>query len=67
MQLESICRQLGDGWLTAQEHLIAAMPSIVVPQERNVMLNPAHRLMSDVKIVSTERFRFDPRLATPLA
>jgi hypothetical protein len=43
------------------------MPSIIVPQERNVMLNPAHRPMSDVRIVSTERFRFDPRLATPTA
>jgi hypothetical protein len=32
-----------------------------------MMINPAHRLMAKVKIVSTERFRFDPRLATPLA
>ena len=61
------CRQLGDGWLTAQETLVATMPSIIVPQERNVMINPAHSLMSDVRIISTERFRFDPRLATPTA
>jgi RES domain-containing protein len=60
------CRQLGDGWLTAREHLIATMPSMLVPQERNVMIHPAHRLMAAVKIVSIERFRFDPRLVTPL-
>jgi hypothetical protein len=45
--------------------VFATMPSIIIPQERNVMINPAHPLMAEVKVVSTERFRFDPRLATP--
>ncbi|MEA2904446.1 MAG: hypothetical protein QOI12_1833 [Alphaproteobacteria bacterium] len=58
------CRQLGDGWLQAQEHLVCTVPSIMVPQERNVLINPAHRMMPLVKIVSTAPFRFDPRLAT---
>jgi RES domain-containing protein len=62
---EMRCRQLGDEWLAAHEHVFATMPSIIIPQERNVMINPAHPLMAEVKVVSTERFRFDPRLATP--
>ena len=66
-EAEHRCRELGDGWLTAQEHLIFTMPSVIVPQERNLMINPAHRLMTKVKIISTERFRFDPRLATSSA
>jgi RES domain-containing protein len=66
-EAEHRCRDLGDGWLTAREHLAFTMPSVIVPQERNLMINPAHRLMTKVKIVSTERFRFDPRLATPSA
>ncbi len=66
-EAEERCRQLGDGWLTVQEHLICTIPSIIVPQERNIMIDPAHRLMAKVKIVSMERFRFDPRLATPFA
>jgi RES domain-containing protein len=64
-QAEQRCRELGDGWLAAEEHLICTVPSVIVPQERNVVINPAHRLMFDVKIVSTERFHFDARLATP--
>jgi RES domain-containing protein len=59
------CQQLGDAWLRANEHLVCTMPSIIVPQERNAMINPAHPLMASVKIVSTERFRFDPRFAAP--
>ena len=66
-QADERCRQLGDGWLKVQEHLICTIPSIIIPQERNMMINPTHRLMAKVKLVSTERFRFDPRLATPLA
>ena len=63
-EAEERCRQLGDGWLRAQEHLVCTVPSIMVPQERNVLINPAHRLMAKVKVISAERFRFDPRLAT---
>jgi RES domain-containing protein len=61
------CRELGDAWLAAQEHLVCTMPSLVVPQERNVMINPAHSLMARIRILSRERFQFDPRLATPSA
>lgn len=63
-EAEKRCRQLGDGWLAAREHLVCTMPSMIVPQERNVMLNPVHPLMAKVKIVSIERFLFDPRLAS---
>lgn len=59
------CREIGDAWLADKEELMLTAPSIIVPQERNVMINPAHPLMAEVKIVSTERFRFDARLATP--
>ena len=57
------CREIGDAWLATGEHAILTAPSFIVPQERNVMINPAHPLMEQIKIVATERFRFDPRLA----
>jgi RES domain-containing protein len=66
-QAERRYRELGDEWLAAQEHLACIVPSVIVPQESNVLINPAHRLMAEVKIVSTERFRFDARFATQLA
>jgi RES domain-containing protein len=63
-EAEKRYRQLGDGWLAAREHLVCTVPSIIVPQERNLMLNPVHPLIAKVRIVSIEPFRFDPRLAT---
>jgi RES domain-containing protein len=64
-EAEERCRQLGGGWLDAEEHLICTVPSVVVPQENNVMVNPSHVLMREVRIIAIDTFRFDPRLATP--
>jgi RES domain-containing protein len=59
------CREIGDAWLAEDAQLVLTVPSVILPQERNVLINPAHRLRETVKIVSIERFRFDARLAVP--
>jgi len=55
------CRAAGDQWIAEGQNLVLAAPSVIVPEEINVMLNPAHPRMRDVEIVSTRRFRFDAR------
>lgn len=59
-------QQRGDAWLEQGEALVLLAPSAVVPQERNAMLDPQHPRMADVRIVTCEPFRFDPRLAVRL-
>lgn len=59
------CRAVGDRWIDSNAELVLEVSSVLVPEENNLILNPAHRQMSDVKIVSTRKFRFDPRLAMP--
>jgi RES domain-containing protein len=61
---EAACRAAGDAWIAAGHALIFAAPSIIVPEDLNLMLNPAHPRMHDVTIVSTRRFRFDARLVS---
>jgi len=56
------CRAIGDEWIEAQAALVLVVPSILVPEETNLILNPAHSRMRDVAIVSTRRFHFDSRL-----
>lgn len=56
------CRAVGDSWIRAVRDLVLAAPSVVVPEESNLMLNPAHPRMRHVAIVATRRFRFDVRL-----
>ena len=59
-------QRTGDQWLERAEALVLTAPSAVVPQELNAMLNPAHPRMSDVRVISSMPFHFDPRLAVTL-
>ena len=56
------CRKVGDDFLAAGQALVLSVPSIVVPQERNALINPRHPAAVDLRIASNEPFRFDPRL-----
>jgi RES domain-containing protein len=60
-------RRVGDGWLDQGDTLVLEVPSILVPEESNLVLNPAHPRMREVKIISTRAFHFDPRLVVPRA
>jgi RES domain-containing protein len=60
---EVACRARGDRWLASGSDLVLVAPSVVVPEEANLMLNPAHPRMRDVAVLSSRRFRFDPRLS----
>jgi RES domain-containing protein len=61
------CRTAGDRWISAAANLVLAAPSVVIPEELNFMLNPAHPRIRDVAIMSVRAFRFDPRLAASRA
>jgi hypothetical protein len=38
------------------------VPSAVIPQEKNFLINPRHEEMGRVRVVGRERFAFDGRL-----
>jgi hypothetical protein len=48
--------------LTAVSELLLFVPSAVVSGEHNVMINPLHPDMKQVKIIMVEDFTFDRRL-----
>ncbi|WP_375433593.1 RES family NAD+ phosphorylase [uncultured Hymenobacter sp.] len=54
---------LGDAWLRSGQSLALRVPSVVVPQEYNLLLNPAHPEFHQVHLASEpELFSFDERL-----
>ncbi|GAB2691792.1 RES family NAD+ phosphorylase [Mucilaginibacter koreensis] len=55
-------KQLGDKFLKANKHLLLSVPSAIVKEENNYVLNPLHPLMAEVKITHQEDFNFDERL-----
>ena len=55
-------QQLGDAWLHRASSAILAVPSIIIPEELNYLLNPAHPDFKKIAIGKAEEFTFDPRL-----
>jgi RES domain-containing protein len=52
----------GASWLRAGQQLGLVLPSVVVPQARNLLLNPLHPAMAQVALVHQEPFQLDQRL-----
>jgi RES domain-containing protein len=53
---------IGGNWLRASQQLGLVLPSVVVPQGRNLLLNPLHPAMAQVLLVQQEPFQLDQRL-----
>jgi len=54
--------ELGAAWVRTRETAALVVPSAVVPQERNVLLNPAHPDFRRIRLGRPEAFSFDPRM-----
>jgi len=55
---------IGDEWLSSGESLALAVPSTIVPQQFNLIINPKHPDFGTLRdSVVIERFIFDARLA----
>ncbi len=55
-------QKLGDQWLAEGRFSILAVPSAIVPEEINYLLNPAHADFAKIKIAAPEPFALDSRL-----
>ena len=58
-------RAFGDAWLREQRTPVLSIPSVIVPETPNLLLNPAHPAAGDARIVKSRRFDFDRRLWLP--
>lgn len=55
-------QDIGDAFLMSKSHFILEVPSVVVPDEYNYIINPSHYAFENVKIISIEPISFDTRL-----
>jgi RES domain-containing protein len=58
----AVSMEIGDLWIREQRSPVLAVPSAIVPDETNFLLNPAHRHFRQIRIGPPQRFAFDPRL-----
>ena len=55
-------QQIGDQWLASGRALALAVPSVIVPEELNYLLNPAHPAFDRLRFGRSIPFLLDPRL-----
>jgi RES domain-containing protein len=54
-------RNLGDEWLESGRSLLLEVPSVLVPERRNYLINPAHPEMKNLRITARYSHPFDRR------
>jgi RES domain-containing protein len=59
---EDATRRYGHSWAISLRSLALLVPSVVIPVEFNVLLNPIHPAYADVVWNAPQAFRFDRRL-----
>jgi len=57
-----LTRKLGDAWLKSQRSALARVPSTIVPNTFNYLLNPLHKDAHRIRIAESLRATFDLRL-----
>jgi RES domain-containing protein len=55
-------RRFGDRWAAERRSAALLVPSVVLPAERNLLINPVHPDYSKIAALAPERFQFDRRL-----
>jgi len=57
-----ILRSIGDNFILQGEYLTLKIPSVIVPDEYNYLVNPLHQDFKKVKVITRSLVTFDDRL-----
>ncbi len=55
-------QKLGDEWIKNKSSAVLKVPSVIIPEEHNYLINPEHKDFKQIRLVSAESFEFDIRI-----
>jgi RES domain-containing protein len=61
-QNETASRTLGDEWLSRAQTALLEVPSVILPETMNILLNPLHPDAVRISVLWHEAYPFDQRL-----
>jgi RES domain-containing protein len=56
------CRFIGNEFLQNNKSLMLKVPSAIIPEEYNILINPRHTAFKECSLISSGIFEFDSRL-----
>lgn len=59
-----LTQKMGDEWLNSLKSAVLKVPSAIIPNEFNYLLNATHPNFKKIELISVNKFAFDPRLKT---
>lgn len=62
VEISPFTQKTGDQFLIAKKNLALVVPSVLMPEEINYILNPLHADFKKVKIINKRRIHFDKRV-----
>jgi RES domain-containing protein len=54
--------QFGDKWLASGKSALLCLPSVIVPEDSNVLINPAHEDAKLLRVKVERQLLYDPRI-----
>jgi RES domain-containing protein len=61
-----LTKKIGDRFLRDKNNLLLAVPSVLMPEENNYVINPLHADIRKLKLIGKRLIRFDSRVAVHL-
>jgi len=55
-------QSIGDAWIKSNSSLALRVPSVIIPEESNILINPAHEDYKNFKFIEATDFKLDERL-----
>jgi RES domain-containing protein len=55
-------QEFGTEWLKSAVELVLLVPSVIVPESMNAVINPLHPRYAEVRLTIIRDFQFDPRM-----
>lgn len=52
----------GSAWALERRSALLLVPSVIVPEEQNLLINPAHPDATELRALKVRRWLYDPRL-----
>ena len=59
---EMFTKTIGDHFVQQNNQLVLKVPSAIVQDEYNYLINPSHKLFQKIKIIRLDSFKFDRRM-----
>lgn len=60
-----VTRWYGDGWLRSGRSALLEVPSVIVPESWNVLINPLHPASASIRVTKVHEQSVDSRLLRP--